>query len=241
MAKLMTTKRFKSLARKGRHPENVQIRKDVISEVQPGPSERTLRYVISTPDPDREGDVISIDGWNLTNYRKNPVVLWAHDQDKFPIGRCVDIGVEDGVLKATVEFAPADIPHAGDRAEAAFRLSRDGFLPATSVGFRPLEYDISREREDDDTFFLPMDFKRQELLEFSLVSVPCNPDALRDDDPENDGTGTNPAPSPTLPEDPDAQTRAADPDIEKAEREAATRRNRIARQKRARQALASTL
>ncbi|MFT9385534.1 HK97 family phage prohead protease [Acetobacter sp.] len=239
MARHITTKRFKALTRKGDHPTNLQIRKDIVSAVEKGPTDRTLRYTISTEIPDREGDVVSVDGWDLTNFRKNPVVLWAHNQDKFPIGRCIEIGVEDGALKATVEFAPADIPHAGDHAEAAFRLSSEGFLPGTSVGFRPLDYDISNERAKDDSFFLPMDFKRQELLEFSLVSVPCNPDALLEEDPEN-GPGSAPQPSITLPENADAQARGAAAGIEKNECDAA-RRNRIARQKRARQAMASIL
>lgn len=241
MAKLMNTRRFKALARKGEHPGNIQIRKDIVSSVEKGPTDRTLRYTISTGTPDREGDTVDVAGWDLTNFRKNPVVLWAHNQDKFPIGRCIDIGVEDGVLKATVEFAPADIPRAGEHAEAAYRLSAEGFLPGTSVGFRPLEYDISNERNDDDSFFMPMDFKRQELLEFSLVPVPCNPDALLEEEPESSAPGTAPEPSTTLPDNADAQTRAANADIEKAERDAAESRNRIARQKRARQALASTL
>ena len=73
---------------------------------------------------------------------------------------------------------PADVPHIGDKAEAVLRLCQAGFLSATSVGFRPLDYDIADDRDDGEGWFPPMDFKRQELLEFSIVTVPANAEAL---------------------------------------------------------------
>lgn len=238
MARLITAHRLKALTRKGARPDDISIRKDMVNTLVTSLGDRVLRYVISTPDPDREGDVVSVEGWDLTNYRKNPVVLWAHRQDHFPIGRCIDIGIEDGALKATVEFAPPDIPCAGDHAEAAFRLSSTGFLPGVSVGFKPIEYDIANDRDDGTGFLPPMNFLRQELLEFSLVSVPCHPDALL----EPQGTQlTNLDPSTAPPEAMDDQELANRAAVEKAAQDAEDRRVRTARQRRARQILAGTL
>ncbi len=53
---------------------------------------RVIRFVASDETPDRVGDIIKVSGWNLTNYKKNPVVLWGHDQANTPpIGKAVNV------------------------------------------------------------------------------------------------------------------------------------------------------
>jgi hypothetical protein len=37
---------------------------------------------------------------------------------------------------------------------------------------------MAKDRMDEDDWFPPMNFLRNELLEFSIVSIPCNPEAL---------------------------------------------------------------
>ena len=56
--------------------------------------------------------------------------------------------MQDGKLKAVVDFVPADVPIAGPMAEMAFQMSLRGFLAATSVGFLPTEYVVNGERTD---------------------------------------------------------------------------------------------
>jgi hypothetical protein len=53
-------------------------------------------------------------------------------------------------------------------------MYRDGFLKATSVGFQPLKYAFT----DDPQRRFGIDFLEQELIEFSLVTVPANAEAL---------------------------------------------------------------
>lgn len=140
--------------------------------------DRTLRFTISTSDQDRVSDVISQTGWMLDNYKANPVVLWAHDDASLPIGRCTSIGVEGTQLKATVEFVPADMPVVGQLADAVYRMCRDGYLNATSVGFRALEWDFADPAPG--SMDRGIHYKLAELTEFSIVPVPCNPHALID-------------------------------------------------------------
>lgn len=175
--RLLSPAHFKSLARKGERRTDVALRKEIVSSVV-AVGERILRFTISTPSIDRENDVIALDGWELENYRRNPVVLWGHEQHCLPIGRAIALDIEDGALKASVEFVPAETPHIGDKAEAVLQLCKLGFLSATSVGFRPLEFVIAADRDEGDGWFPPMNFMRQELLEFSIVTVPANAEAL---------------------------------------------------------------
>jgi HK97 family phage prohead protease len=141
---------------------------------------RQVRFTVSTNAVDRDNDTVSQTGWDLTAFKANPVVLWSHQSSIFPVGKCVAIDVEGDALKAVVEFVPADIPIAGERAEAVLRMCREGFLSATSVGFRPLAYEIASDRMDDDDWWPALNFTRQELMEFSLCSIPANPEALID-------------------------------------------------------------
>lgn len=129
------------------------------------PDSRVVRFCVSTGDVDRDSDVISQDGWDLSNYRRSPVVLWAHSHSALPIAKCIAIDVEQGRLMASAEFATHPF------AETVYQLLKGGFLRATSVGFRALKYMRNEERGG-------IDFKQQELLEFSVVPVPANAHAL---------------------------------------------------------------
>jgi HK97 family phage prohead protease len=131
---------------------------------------RRLRFTISTSTVDRDRDVITQTGWQLDNYLRNPVVLWAHTSWDLPIARSVAMEPNGAALVATAEFAPADVyPFA----ETVYQLVQAGYLRATSVGFRPLEMTYDTERNG-------YNFLRQELLEWSIVPVPCNAQCLVD-------------------------------------------------------------
>jgi HK97 family phage prohead protease len=133
--------------------------------------DRLLDFVISTEDLDRDGDTIAVDGWKLDNFGKNPVMLWAHDYRQPPVGKAARVWTEGGKLRARVEFPEADLYPFGD---TVYRLYKEGYLSATSVGFVPLKW--SYAQGEDRPYGI--DFEEQELLEFSAVPVPSNPEAL---------------------------------------------------------------
>jgi HK97 family phage prohead protease len=135
--------------------------------------------VISTGIVDRDFDTINQAGWHLDAYQKNPVVLWAHDSFSLPIGKAVDLVADGARLSSAVRFLPSGYGEASDFADTVYRLSRDGWLSATSVGFRPLAWDFSEdEARGGDSWWPGIDFHEQELMEFSLCCVPANPEAL---------------------------------------------------------------
>ena len=139
---------------------------DLISVKQVG--DNTLRFIISNGSLDRDRDTIASDGWELANYRKNPVVLWAHSHSSPPIGKANAILIEDDALIAEAEFTGPDLNAFGDM---IFKLYQGGFMRAVSVGFMPLEWVWVDEQGG-------FRFEKQELLEFSAVPVPANPEAL---------------------------------------------------------------
>ena len=188
---IISATQFKSLNR-GRNVTRsaIAVRKQVISPAEPmGGELRALRFTISTESVDREQDTIAIAGWDLANFKRNPVVLWGHDAAQLPIGRAFDVSIEDGALKASIEFIPSDTPEGGMFAESVYRLARLGFIAATSVGFRPLKWDYTRDAaRGADDWFPGIDFQEQELVELSVVTVPANPEALMDAPGPGEGT-----------------------------------------------------
>lgn len=121
------------------------------------------RVLASSSSVDRQGDVIDQNGWELENFMKNPVVLWAHRYDELPVGKAISLEKSTAGLEMEFEFAPAD---GNPRAEQVKNLFEGGFLNAVSVGFIP------KERNGNI-------ITRSELLEVSIVPVPANQDALR--------------------------------------------------------------
>ncbi len=130
----------------------------------------------STQVIDRLEEVIEQEGWDLTNYKKNPVILWGHNvhEERPPIGKAVKIWL-DGVRKKKLMF---DIQFDLKDTFAAeiFRKVKEGFLSTVSVGFLPLESEPVNK--DDSSPWAPQRYKKQELLELSFVPVPANPEAL---------------------------------------------------------------
>lgn len=144
--------------------------KQYATQIDSDPSNaRKVGFVISTAAVDRDGDTIDPKGWDLTNYMKNPTVLWAHDYSRPPVGKAVNIQATKDGLRADVEFLPAGMDPFADMIHD---MVKGGFLNATSVGFKGKDFSRSKDRDHG------YDFKSQELLEFSIVPVPSNPEAL---------------------------------------------------------------
>ena len=103
-----------------------------------------MSFVVSTDEVDRHGDVVSVNGWRLQSYGRNPVFLWAHDYTQPAIGRAVDMWLEDHGLLATMEFAPTDF------AREVAALYQGGYQRGVSVGFRPLKYELRRDAQSGE-------------------------------------------------------------------------------------------
>ena len=118
--------------------------------------------------------MVDPEGMDVTNYLRNPVVLWAHDyagrtpSAGLPIGRTLRLDRSASGIDAEFEFLPDD-PFAR-RVENAWDR---GFLRAASIGWESLEAEpLGRGRG--------VRHRRTELLEWSLVPVPADPGASRE-------------------------------------------------------------
>lgn len=172
-------------------PKYKELRFGEVREIPKDAAEsRRIQFILSTPTRDRYGTVLNQDNWDLDNYRKNPVVGYMHnlygdmcnppDADQI-IGKDTDIAVVDmngmRALVGTPEFEPAEI---NPLAEKIFRKILFGSLSTTSVGFLEKGEGLNKEDKNEEgavenTYY----FAGQELLEYSIVNIPANPDATK--------------------------------------------------------------
>jgi hypothetical protein len=147
---------------------------------------RTVEFIISSAARDRHDSILNMKGWELDNFNRNPIVGYQHNvyggnmcnaanpDDVLGPGRAY---LEKDLLIGEVTFETKDI---NPQAEKIFRKVLNGTLRATSVGF--LERGTGEMKKTIDEKGNVVDqvyhFAGQELLEFSIVNIPSNPEAV---------------------------------------------------------------
>ena len=126
-----------------------------------------MLFVASEETPDRLGDVIETAGWQLAEFKKNPVFLFHHDHTMAPLGTVPKVWIEEKQMLNAVKWDEEDPLAQFIMGKYIRRVMR-----AESVGFRALEFQPA-EKGDGRRF------TKQELIEISAVAVPMHPHALQ--------------------------------------------------------------
>ena len=161
------------------------------------------RIVINTGSVDRDRDRVKPSGANIANYMKNPVVQWGHNYfDPWAtVGKTTELTIFPDRIEAEFELRPA--ANDADPQNVVRLLWDGGWIKTASIGFNPLEFE-KNEMEGHD-------FTSWDLLEWSLVPIPANQDALRLASKALDATAEPPAPvvEPEAPPEPEPEPVAA--------------------------------
>ena len=99
-----------------------------------------IRY-INTADVDRDGEIVLPSGGQVSDFKKSPTVLYAHDYRALPIGKDVWIKLVQGKgwLAKTV-YAKHQL------ADDIYNLVKEKFLNTSSIGFIPLESVLPQDK-----------------------------------------------------------------------------------------------
>jgi HK97 family phage prohead protease len=136
---------------------------------------RQVEFVISSEAVDSYDTVFRMDGWDLNDYTRNPIVCYQHrsnSDDPDNIIGTSTLRIEDDQLIGIVTFENADV---NPKAEKIFRKVQNGTLKMASIGARVLDARFGDEKKGENKDVLY--FTRQKLMEWSIVSVGSNPDA----------------------------------------------------------------
>jgi len=151
--------------------------------------ERAAIRLITTPNLDRDGEILIPKGAMLDDFRQSPSVLYAHDYKGLPVGSDQWIKIVlQGILAKTV-YAKHQF------AEDVYQCVKDDHLRSNSVGFIPVDFhtmDTDKEgfRQCQDVlekeYGIPKDvsgkaktiYSKWILLEHSDVPVASNAQSL---------------------------------------------------------------
>jgi HK97 family phage prohead protease len=169
--KILSLDKWKELAAKNEAPTDTMVlaSADIVETKQLDDDANVYRFIISTQNPDRDKDVIRVDGWRFENYNKNPVVLFGHNYRALPVASGSPPTVEGDRVLANADFSASRVDAFADTVRQFVKAK---ILRASSVGFDPLKWMYNEERRG-------YDFVEQELLEWSIVPVPANAEALQ--------------------------------------------------------------
>lgn len=132
--------------------------------------------IISTEAVNSYGSRVLTDGIDLSQYERNPVLLWMHrrswEPGAMPIGRVENLRVEDGKLIGTPVFDQND-----DFAKRIESKWDNGYLRMASAGLELIE------TTPDPALVLPGQTRetvtRSKLVEVSIVDIGGNDEALQ--------------------------------------------------------------
>lgn len=153
-------------------------------------AEGLVEFVASDSSIDSYQEIVRHDGWRFTRFSKNAPFVDSHDYSTIEklLGAVVDWRIERSQLIETVKYARQP-----DRlAEWAFRMVRDGFLKAVSVGFVPLRMvdkwssspvELAAALSDlklssEEAARVRAVYLQQEQIELSQCVIGANPNAL---------------------------------------------------------------
>lgn len=129
-------------------------------------------FILSDETVNTYGFRVLMDGADIEQFKRNPVMFYNHDDWSMPIGRWDNVRIEDGKLLADPVFDTED----ENARKIAGKVER-GFLRMASIGFRVVE------TSDDPKNILPgqklATVTRWQLREASIVGIGANHNALR--------------------------------------------------------------
>ncbi len=129
----------------------------------------TVEGFANTMDKDRIGDVVYPSAFeaSMKEYMDNAMLLYQHDWDKC-IGKVLEYKiVDDENAETRGLWVKAQISNAKDVEDVRIKI-KEGALKTFSIGYNELDSDYDKE---SNTNYVT----EVELLEISVVTIPCNP------------------------------------------------------------------
>jgi len=130
--------------------------------------ERTITGIASTPNMDRDSDVMDMMG---AKFALPIPLLWQHNHN-MPVGEVTSATVTPDGIEIVAKIAKIDEEGVlKNRIDEAWQSIKSGLVKCLSVGFRAIDYDYIA-----DSYGL--NIKSWEWYELSVVTVGANADAI---------------------------------------------------------------
>jgi hypothetical protein len=163
------------------------------SDFQLDDGSRTDVSTVTTDAVDHEKEVVMPGGLDLSVFRANPVVPFAHDYQSLPVGKALWIRSAGRGLAAMTKYAKRPEGFTDWLPDAILSMQQEGMCTGKSIGFVPLNVrePTSQEIETRSDIRAAMGggtslsrgrpvlvVDKARLLEYSVCALPCNSEAL---------------------------------------------------------------
>jgi HK97 family phage prohead protease len=133
------------------------------------PDDSAFLSLITNETVDHMNDSVKVGGVDSSLFGKNAPVLDGHDSSKPPVATSSRPFTSGNNLLAIARFPKAGISANSDQIAGAVRAR---LMRGVSIGFIPLKWSFSK----DPSRPMGVDFHEVKLLEYSMCSIPANPD-----------------------------------------------------------------
>jgi len=141
------------------------------AEVRLSSDKKKRTWIINTSKLDSHNTVVDPNGGSLERYNSNPIVLINHNHNL--VAATSTVRYDNGRLIASIDEDSWDMD---DPEIAKWKRKVDkGLVKGASIGFEPLRW----QREVDDNNNEYFRITEWSLYEWSIVSVPSNPETLQ--------------------------------------------------------------
>jgi len=154
-------------------------------EYHEGLEKRIIQFRLTDQTVDRHNEVVIAKGVNLAGFKKDPIILFQHDRWSMPIGKSIKTWYEKGeeAIFGQLLFFDDEIDRTG-MSEDVYRMVKAGAMKSGSIGFSASWDDVRKPSPEEITQY---GFKnkngyiidKSELREFSIVTIPANPNAVQ--------------------------------------------------------------
>lgn len=131
---------------------------------------RIIEFIASKEIPDYDGDIVKIDGLDISKIKKNKSFLWSHQQTALPIGKLIRVWKDGNLLKGKAQLTSEEENSFG---YSVYKLIAGGFINNISISFMP-DWDEVSHNEDKKTGKRTTIFNKSTLLEISAVNIGAN-------------------------------------------------------------------
>lgn len=124
-------------------------------------------FVMSEEKVDRDGEVVVLDGLDISEFMKNPQLFYNHESRNYPIGLVKSIRREGNKLIGDIWLNQIT-----EESKIVKQLIDAGNLKTGSIGFSVSEANYN---DKDGIYYLT----KSELYEFSICNIPSNTGSVR--------------------------------------------------------------
>lgn len=149
-----------------------------------GFEDRVIQFRMTDATADRHNEVVLPEGVNLKSFKKDPVILLQHASWQFPIGKSLEttFNKDTNDITGKILFFDDELDRSGI-SEDTFRMVKSGAMKNGSIGFSAKHDNIRMASPEELTQYglgkYGVIFDKIELREFSIVTIPANPNATQ--------------------------------------------------------------